>query len=525
MTSEAAPASPHGVRAPFRSFGWVVLALLVGSCAEERMAAVETPVYATDIRPVLEQRCVGCHDGASPAGAWRAASYLDTIACGADSTPATLPADDRAPILRALDSDTHRGRLGAGERALLEDWVRAGAPAFRGTVHDPGIVDPRSPGWHGKVLRDAKWRPMLDPNDANACGRCHDGAPSRPTAVTLAAPGATACTTCHAEPQGVLACGTCHGQGRRAYPPRDPCFFPNDAPTAGAHTAHVEPSALRSTPLACSTCHPIPGADVISGVHGNGSIEVAFDAAVVGAEASYDRTSGQCAVACHDRGGARARPSWSETDKMRCGDCHSSPPANHFPGPCSKCHAEADAAGTSLSPGPLHLNGHTDLGDGSGACGACHGHGEDPWPTTGAHASHKNPTLAAPTDCATCHRVPPAVLSPGHLDGVVEVALSGRALDRSSPAEYRDQSCNLVACHGNGLVDPPLVVPVWTDASGAAKRCGACHGIPPTQHTASTSCDRATCHGSEVTRTLAEFAISETGKALHVNGAIDLDRP
>jgi predicted CxxxxCH...CXXCH cytochrome family protein len=83
----------------------------------------------------------------------------------------------------------------------------------------------------------------------------------------------------------------------------------------------------------------------------------------------------------------------------------------------------------------------------------------------------------------------------------------------------------MVACHGAGLVDSPLVIPVWTDTSGAAKQCGACHGIPPTQHTASTSCDRATCHGTEVTRTLAELGISDAGKALHVNGAIDLDRP
>src|SRR5437868_4979044 len=148
---------------------------------------------------------------------------------GAPPSPAALPADDSAPLLRALDSDSHRDRIDPGERALLAAWVRAGAPAFRGTVHAPGVVDPRSAEWHGTMLRDARWRPMLDANDTNACGRCHDGAPSRPPGVTLPAPGATACTSCHAEPEGVLACSTCHGQGTRAYPPRDRCFFPNDA--------------------------------------------------------------------------------------------------------------------------------------------------------------------------------------------------------------------------------------------------------------------------------------------------------
>jgi hypothetical protein len=65
------------------------------------------------------------------------------------------------------------------------------------------------------------------------------------------------------------------------------------------------------------------------------------------------------------------------------------------------------------------------------------------------------------------------------------------------------------------------VTPEWKDGSGAARECGACHGIPPTQHTASTSCDRSTCHGDEVDRSFGGLAISPAGKALHVNGVID----
>jgi predicted CxxxxCH...CXXCH cytochrome family protein len=392
-------------------------------------------------------------------------------------------------------------------------------------VHAAGIVDPRSNDWHGKLLRDRRWAPMLDANDADACGRCHDGAPSRPAGVTRAAPRSTACTSCHAEPGGVLACGTCHGDKGRAFPPRDPCFFPDDARAAGAHAAHLAPSAARGTPLACSTCHPVPSADVIAGTHGNGSIEIRFDPELVGPEASYDRRTGQCSVSCHDRGGARARPLWGETEKMGCGDCHASPPVGHFSGPCSTCHREADATGTALLGGSLHLNGHVDLGDGNGGCGACHGRGDDPWPTTAAHASHRDPKLTVPIECATCHVVPTSVLSPGHMNGIVEVTLSGRALDRDSRAEWDGHSCKNVACHGSGLRDPASVVPTWTDASGAARACGACHGVPPTQHTASTSCDRATCHGDEIDRSASSLAITEPGKKLHVNGAIDTDRP
>jgi predicted CxxxxCH...CXXCH cytochrome family protein len=342
--------------------------------------------------------------------------------------------------------------------------------------------------------------------------------------VTLAAPGATACTSCHREPQGVLACGTCHGKDERSYPPRDPCFFPADRAKAGAHAAHVERSSIRSEPLACATCHPTPPAEVIGGVHGNGSVEVIFDTSIVGPEASYDRTTGQCSVSCHHLGGARERPAWNDGGKMTCGDCHASPPPGHFPGACTTCHREANADGTSLSLGALHLNGRVDLGDGSGTCGACHGRGDDPWPTTAAHASHKNPTLASPIDCAVCHNVPSSVLSEGHLNGVVEVAFSGRALDRASQPQWDGRSCATVACHGSGLIDPPRVTPAWQDASGAARECGACHGIPPTQHTASTSCDRSTCHGDEVDRSPPVLAISPSGKALHVNGMIDVQR-
>jgi hypothetical protein len=49
--------------------------------------------------------------------------------------------------------------------------------------------------------------------------------------------------------------------------------------------------------------------------------------------------------------------------------------------------------------------------------------------------------------------------------------------------------------------------------------------LPPTQHTASTSCDRAECHGSEVVRFGASLSISESGKLLHINGVIDLRPP
>jgi predicted CxxxxCH...CXXCH cytochrome family protein len=121
--------------------------------------------------------------------------------------------------------------------------------------------------------------------------------------------------------------------------------------------------------------------------------------------------------------------------------------------------------------------------------------------------------------------VPGSVFDLRHLDGRATIAFAGHALDRGASASWDGRSCSSVACHGAKLVDPPPVVPAWTDTTGAARACDACHRLPPTQHTASTSCDRAECHGSEVVRVGSSLSISETGKLVHVNGVIDLGPP
>ncbi|MGO9837737.1 MAG: CxxxxCH/CxxCH domain c-type cytochrome [Polyangiaceae bacterium] len=500
-----------------------ILALAAG-CSQDRATAPAAPVYDADVAPILQAHCVQCHGDTSPAAGWSATSYLGAIACVTPSNaPATLPPDDRAPILSALDIDPHRGLVDASERATLVSWVGGGTPAYQASVHDPSIVDPRSPGFHGAILRASRWSQMLSPDDPNACGRCHDGTFSRPAGVTEAAPGAPSCTSCHDQPGGVLACPTCHGSGDKVYPPRDPCFFPGDV--GGAHAVHVESSPERTGGVPCSTCHPVPGTPVISGLHGDGVVEVTFDSTLVPGTPTYNPTTGACAVYCHAQGGAKPNVTWTEAPfPVGCGDCHGSPPAGHYVGPCTGCHAEANATGTALSGGPLHLNGKIDLGDGSGLCGACHGSGSSPWPSTGAHSGHQNPTLTVPLDCANCHVVPSTILDPVHLDGTVHVTFSELATARGSSPVWDGARCTNVACHGANLADP-AAVPAWNDTSGMQAACGACHGIPPSQHTASTSCDRSDCHGGEIT--LDESGaphISASGKVLHVDGVIESAR-
>ena len=172
------------------------------------------------------------------------------------------------------------------------------------------------------------------------------------------------------------------------------------------------------------------------------------------------------------------------------------------------------------------MNGKVDLGNGSGLCGACHGTGASPWPTTAAHPAHQNPTLTEPLACSSCHVVPATILDPGpsrryrarHLlrarDGArVGPGLERRARARTSPATARTSP-------------DPAAVPAWDDTSGAQAQCGACHGIPPSQeHTPSASCNRSDCHGSEVTLDANGAPhISAAGMALHIDGIIESGR-
>jgi predicted CxxxxCH...CXXCH cytochrome family protein len=267
---------------------------------------------------------------------------------------------------------------------------------------------------------------------------------------------------------------------------------------------------------------PDDPAGVVSGAHGDGTVDVTF-AASIAATGTYDPVSASCTATCHDRGGTHPRPAWTDTTPPACTTCHGSPPDGHAPGPCSLCHVEANAKGTAVSGGPLHLNGVVDLGDGSGTCGACHGHGDDPRPDSGAHAAHANPSIAEPISCVTCHPATTSARREGkHMDGVVEVTFSGIADARGARPEWDGRACTSVACHGASLTDAPAVTPVWRDTSGAASRCGACHGVPPTQHTPSRECSRVECHGAEVGEDASGApAITQAGRMLHVDGAID----
>jgi len=336
-----------------------LLALLASTACNEERDQPEPPTVFADVEATLQANCVECHSGPEAAAGYRVEDYLETIRCVPNGQPATLPPDAAAPILAVLERPDHADLLDDDERSELTNWVTEGAfPANRGS-HPGQWIDPRAADWHGAYLRETGWQPIVDPERSDACGLCHEGSPAPVERVTNYPPGATACTSCHALPGGVMACGTCHGDALRPYPPRDQCYFPG--PPAGfAHSAHSTPSANMPRPLTCQSCHFGQDYRMLDGTHGNDVVNVVFQPAW-GPNATYDFETMTCATACHARGGSTPVVAWDQEGlNLDCQSCHENPPPGHPSAGCNRCHRGITPGGALLSPEAPHINGRVD---------------------------------------------------------------------------------------------------------------------------------------------------------------------
>jgi predicted CxxxxCH...CXXCH cytochrome family protein len=361
-------------------------------------------------------------------------------------------------------------------------------------VHPPGFQDPSSTSFHGAELERLDWNFAL-------CTSCHGGDFRGGTS-------GVSCMSCHGD--GPTACTTCHGAS---------------GPTTAAHTAH------RSRGVTCAECHTVPtrwdddGHIVHDGVAITGPAKVTFGARANITLLAGDRTGpatwdgATCTnVYCHGAvlhgaGGSATTIAWSDpTPPGGCDRCHGQPPPSHARARCAECHP-SDAP---------HIDGVVQIGRVTG-CSGCHGSASSPAPPTdlsgntfttaigvGAHQAHLQAAsrISAPIACSTCHVVPTAVDSPGHIDSAQPAAVvAALGWDRTS------QTC-ASSCHGPAR-------PVWTTTGGAS--CGTCHGIPPNDasHTsAMTLATCATCHP----QTVDGFGniLVENGQSKHINGVVDL---
>ncbi len=407
-------------------------------------------------------------------------------------------------------------------------------------IHEPGILDPADPAFHGKLLEETGW-------DFALCARCHGE-------DFAGGPAEAPCTTCHEE--GPTACDTCHHAIRES----------------GSHAAHLPEGDVDYG--ACGTCHVVPSRWDAPGhiLDARGTVdpppaEVELsglalelpDGGIDPGPAAWSRDSGTCsAVYCHgatlgDAAATNVMPRWRHPGEgeAACGTCHGIPPSDHASDACATCHERVVDDAGRIVDASLHVDGVVEVGASpDDGCSACHGSAETPAPPrdvhggtstvglgVGAHAAHVTGAhrLTAPIACAECHLVPGATADEGHIDTPLPAEVfpdGGGPLARAGGAtpvwSHAEASCADVHCHGGGIalaVDTStsrVSEPIWTAVGSGQAACGACHGVPPldgVHDPAATIRDCFHCHPS----------VDDHGNILfvgassrHIDGAVDV---
>jgi len=318
-----------------------------------------------------------------------------------------------------------------------------------------------------------------------------------------------------------LDCRGCHGAAAA------PAFAsiagePNYAsagaglPGANTHQPHVRGAAD------CAHCHQatVDGTGKLAGTgHLDRSVEVAFDPAVAGPGASWNKGTGTCsAILCHSDGTGVATgvkvggsPVWGTTP-LSCAGCHGYPPAypngtpkannhgTHSFG-CATCHAGTTADGVSIASTTLHLNGAYDLAPGpattfaysysnsGGSCSSvsCHQGFDAKWGSTlnGTTVDH----LAAPRtgDIAVF------LDSTNHDDGSETVSENCYLCHYQNIVTQHGNNCSI--CHAGANPAGALIA-----AGGWNKSCDACHPNfhPNIDHDSFVNLNNCTnCHSTD----------------------------
>ncbi|MFO0597500.1 MAG: hypothetical protein U0228_19495 [Myxococcaceae bacterium] len=366
--------------------------------------------------------------------------------------------------------------------------------------------------------------------NSETCGTCHALPPPSPH------PQAGSCGVCHAAviatDGGIInpslhvdgttqvsqvECNACHGTAADT----------TGAPATGAHARHLA-GGTNTRPVACNECHLVP-ATPATPTHPNGG------PAELLSGVRWVKATQSCANNCH----RSLSPQWTSAQALSCTGCHGAPPpAPHPPvTQCALCHPNATPDGGFVDR-LQHVDGTVDVVV-SSSCDGCHGSANNPAPprdllgrsdtslrSVGAHQTHVvGRGLARVVACSECHVVPAMTVSPGHLDGVVQVAFSGVAISNLAQPRWNAQTltCASAACHdiANFTSAPgggDATTPVWNQVDGGQATCTSCHGMPPPlPHQQRSDCE--SCHlNATAGRTFVR-------PELHVNGHVDFALP
>lgn len=148
---------------------------------EFEMSEASQVSYVRDIAPIMENRCVDCHDGPDADGAYDATSVAGLLAAGEEYGPGVIPGDaDGSPVVRFIRGELkprmpkRKPPLPEEELHLIRMWIAAGAvddsapaPAVTETVEpvpvEAELVPEPAPEPAPEVLPEPMPEPMPEP--------------------------------------------------------------------------------------------------------------------------------------------------------------------------------------------------------------------------------------------------------------------------------------------------------------------------------------------------------------------------
>ena len=522
-------------------------------------------------------RSVGAHQSHLMSSTWRA-----PIACGAcHKVPASL--ESIGHIDSPLPAEVIFGPI-AGTTATWNTTTCSNVYCHGATLKQPNgssaggtttkpvwtVVDgsqSQCTSCHGNPPP----APHIQGAAAADCGTCHN-------TMTAGQPGVITDPTRHingsVDVNTDQPCNFCHGSAGTPTmngapinaPPKDTSGnMATNTRGVGAHQAHLAPTSPIGKLVVCADCHMIPGAD--SAV---GHIDTPLPAEVLfssRAGSSPQWNGALCSnTYCHGAtltqsngsgaGGTKTSPNWTLLDgtQKACTACHGNPPpAPHIQGAaatdCGTCHDDVKVGTpTQFVDVTRHIDGNVDV-SGSTACNGCHGdHGTAPASNSdpknappfdssktgsatslrgvGAHTKHlaTGSPFHANIACGTCHIVPAALGSVGHIDTPLpaEVTFTGLAVGST----WNGTTCSSY-CHGTTLTESngagaggTATNPLWTKTDGSQGTCASCHGNPPPapHPQGGTVSNCGTCHADVMVGSPTVF----TNVNQHINGTVEV---
>jgi len=112
-----------------------VMAIMLGfaildSCSERRgitpsFDAPDFVTYTTDMKPLIDASCTGCHGGSSPSGNYNLTTYAGILGNGTDAIPNAIPGDINSLIITKIQNGHFAWNGDQPKIDLLIQWVVA----------------------------------------------------------------------------------------------------------------------------------------------------------------------------------------------------------------------------------------------------------------------------------------------------------------------------------------------------------------------------------------------------------------